>query len=406
MAPAADIIGRQPKAAVGADPGMGHGSGPPARRGPRLRVLRYPGRLRPVIMARTRFSRWRRRSTNTPHRCPTSNIRIRAAKASCRFSSVLEPQKRSVVCSQPVSAVAAIVTISATALNGYLQRIQTQIEAERQSATHAAHELRTPLAVASAQAQLIATGAGDAGAARKMSAALDRLGRIAERLSQLSRAKLQFDGPAGCDLVRIIRIVLAEQPEASVIFVDADLEAAPVAVHPDAIALLVGNALRNAIEHGTGGVPLWLGGLVGANDEGEGDGTGLATSEGGVGLSRAQLQDIQGFIRRAEGWDFTTVWAPGGNGHLPGLYSIDPVLWAVPDNLRATYGDAALPAARGNVRGLGLYVFRNPDDLPDVTGIFSLPPGHGTRAAMPSARRPRSPRRAGCAMPSSPRRRR
>ncbi|WP_134682368.1 sensor histidine kinase [Paracoccus ravus] len=144
------------------------------------------------------------------------------------------------------------------ALNGYLQRIHSLIEAERQFATNAAHELRTPLAAASAQAQLIAAGAGDARSARSMVAALDRLGRIVERLLQLSRAEAGLDGEAGCDLVRIIRLIIAEHPSGTVTFDDGDIEAAPVDVHPDAVALLVGNALRNAVEHGTGGVSLAL----------------------------------------------------------------------------------------------------------------------------------------------------
>ncbi|MTH62400.1 histidine kinase dimerization/phospho-acceptor domain-containing protein [Paracoccus litorisediminis] len=144
------------------------------------------------------------------------------------------------------------------ALNGYLQRIHNHIESERQFATNAAHELRTPLASASAQAQLIAAGRGDAGAARAMTAALDRLARIIERLLQLSRAEAGIDGHARCDLVRIIRIVIAAEDRTAILFDDGDIERAMIAVHPDAVALLLGNALRNAVEHGTGSVTLTL----------------------------------------------------------------------------------------------------------------------------------------------------
>lgn len=143
-------------------------------------------------------------------------------------------------------------------LNGYLQRINNHIESERQFATNAAHELRTPLASASAQAQLIAAGRGDANSARAMTAALDRLGRIIERLLQLARAEAGIDGQARCDLVQIIRIVVAAEDRGAILFDDGDIERAMISVHPDAVALLLGNALRNAIEHGTGGVTLTL----------------------------------------------------------------------------------------------------------------------------------------------------
>ncbi|KRW95700.1 filamentous hemagglutinin N-terminal domain-containing protein, partial [Paracoccus sp. MKU1] len=127
---------------------------------------------------------------------------------------------------------------------------------------------------------------------------------------------------------------------------------------------------------------LRTGGLVGADDEGEGTGSvtlsfwdrqasGQPQSAGGTGLTTAQLQDTAGFIARAEGWSFATTWAPGGNGAYPQLYSIDPVLWAEPRPLTATYGDA-LPAPGGTVHGLGRYLF---GDQPSVAGIFSLPAG-------------------------------
>lgn len=127
---------------------------------------------------------------------------------------------------------------------------------------------------------------------------------------------------------------------------------------------------------------LRTGGLVGANDEGEGPGTvtvsfwdrqatGQTASAGGTGLTTAQLRDTAGFMGRATGWNFASVWAPGGGGVYPRLYSIDPVLWAEPTPLTVTYGDA-LPTPTGTVHGLGRYVF---GDRPTVSGIFSLPAG-------------------------------
>ncbi|WP_299362900.1 filamentous hemagglutinin N-terminal domain-containing protein [uncultured Paracoccus sp.] len=128
---------------------------------------------------------------------------------------------------------------------------------------------------------------------------------------------------------------------------------------------------------------LQQGGLVATDDDGETpgtvtlsfwdrDATGQSASAGGTPLSTAQLQDTDGFVVRAAGWDFETTWAPGETGSYPRLYSIDPVLWAVPDPVTVTYGDA-LPAASGTVRGVGRYLFAAAGDTPSVAGIFRLP---------------------------------
>lgn len=144
------------------------------------------------------------------------------------------------------------------ALNGYLHRIGQYIEAERQFTTNAAHELRTPLATASAQAQLIAAGMSDASAPRRMASAIDRLGSLVERLLQLSRAEAGIGNAGSCDLLQVLRLVLAEQPESVRLFDDRDMEGALIAVHPDAAALIVSNVLRNARDHGTGEVRVSL----------------------------------------------------------------------------------------------------------------------------------------------------
>ncbi len=129
-----------------------------------------------------------------------------------------------------------------------------------------------------------------------------------------------------------------------------------------------------------------VGGLVGANAEGEvGTGTvtlsfwdlnttGQETSDGGIALTTAQMRDPDLFTEIADEWDFEAVWAPGGKGQPPRLYSIDPVLWAVPDSIVVTYGEG-LPLLTGKVNGVGKYVFAEKGDLPPVTGLFSLPPG-------------------------------
>ena len=146
------------------------------------------------------------------------------------------------------------------ALNGYLRRIDVLVQAERQFAANAAHELRTPLAAASAQAQLIAAGTASADAPQRLTESLARLARLVERLLQLSRAESGFGAPGECDLIRVIRLVVADIGGAGeVIFDDADLAAAPAAVDADVAALILGNLIRNAVDHGTGRVHLRIG---------------------------------------------------------------------------------------------------------------------------------------------------
>ncbi|MBC7153576.1 MAG: HAMP domain-containing histidine kinase [Rhodobacteraceae bacterium] len=137
------------------------------------------------------------------------------------------------------------------ALNRYLASIRTHVDAERQFATNAAHELRTPIAAASGQAQLIAAGLADDGAANRLAGALQRLGRLVERLLQLSRAEAGMIGTGQCDLVQVTRMLIVETG-LPVVFDDGDMARMPVATDPDALALILRNLMQNAADHGTG----------------------------------------------------------------------------------------------------------------------------------------------------------
>jgi two-component system OmpR family sensor kinase len=144
-------------------------------------------------------------------------------------------------------------------MNDLLSRLSSAFEAERSFAANAAHELRTPVAGAIAQAQRLQAETADPEArarAAGIEATLKRLIRLSERLMQLARAeggRLRKDEVADLrpiariltdDLTRTVgagRIALT-LPDAPVL---SDLD-------PDVFAILFRNLVENALRHGAG----------------------------------------------------------------------------------------------------------------------------------------------------------
>jgi two-component system, OmpR family, sensor kinase len=79
------------------------------------------------------------------------------------------------------------------AVNAMRERLQQLVLAERDTAGHLAHELRTPLAAARAQAQVLLArwpaGHEDAQRLQALIGQLDRMARLATRLLQLARVE-------------------------------------------------------------------------------------------------------------------------------------------------------------------------------------------------------------------------
>ncbi len=180
----------------------------------------------------------------------------------------------------PVASAALPTEIAPVAdtLNGLLSRLSAAFEAERSFAANAAHELRTPLAGAIAQAQRLQAETRDAGArarAGEIEATLKRLTRLSERLLQLARAegaRLRRDQAA--DLRPIARLIvedLARAGRPGQIALRLPDRAVLSDLDPDAFAILLRNLVENALRHGQAETPVEValqadGTLVVAND--------------------------------------------------------------------------------------------------------------------------------------------
>ncbi|WP_028029638.1 ATP-binding protein [Gemmobacter nectariphilus] len=166
----------------------------------------------------------------------------------------------------------------ADTMNGLLARLSAAFEAERSFAANAAHELRTPLAGAIAQAQRLQAETADADArsrAAEIETTLKRLTRLAERLLQLARAeggRLRRD--VATDLRPVARLIvddLARSAGPERIVLTLPDGAVMSDLDPDAFAILVRNLIENALRYGQPASPVEVslasdGMLIVAND--------------------------------------------------------------------------------------------------------------------------------------------
>ncbi|HET9977921.1 MAG TPA: ATP-binding protein [Burkholderiaceae bacterium] len=142
-------------------------------------------------------------------------------------------------------------------LNALLARMRDLLEAERLFAARSAHELRTPLAAARAQAQRLIAATHDAAArthGERLLAQLDRLAALSSRLLQLARLE---SGIAlrreRVDLAQLAALVIDEfraLPDAARLALVVDAPAATVQGDLDALAIALRNLIDNALKHG------------------------------------------------------------------------------------------------------------------------------------------------------------
>lgn len=168
-----------------------------------------------------------------------------------------------------VSHLPSEIAPVAEAVNALMARLRRALDAERSFTANSAHELRTPVAAALAQAQRLRAELPE-GAARartvEIESALKRLARLSEKLLQLARAEgAGLIGEAPQDLVPALRLVLHDLSAEGAVAVALPPAGRFVStLDMDAFAILARNLIENALKHGDASQP----GRVALTDDG------------------------------------------------------------------------------------------------------------------------------------------
>ncbi|MDE1156980.1 MAG: ATP-binding protein [Neorhizobium sp.] len=146
----------------------------------------------------------------------------------------------------------------ARSVNHLLERLRSALDAEREFASNSAHELRTPIAGALAQAQRLQAEIPPEHRNRvdQIETSLSHLARLAEKLLQMSRAEAGIgvsDGPN--DLMPILKLILQDferlpAGEGRILLQDEAAQTIVHAINPDAFGIVIRNLIENALIHG------------------------------------------------------------------------------------------------------------------------------------------------------------
>ena len=150
-------------------------------------------------------------------------------------------------------------------VNLLLGRLRAALDAEREFTANSAHELRTPIAGALAHAQVLVRELPEGTArnrAQTLVGALSGLGRLAEKLLQLSRA----DSGIGAkddevDLLGVLDLMVRDfersgQAAGQILYDDMSGASLMRAVDADAFAIAMRNIIENALIHREPGTPV------------------------------------------------------------------------------------------------------------------------------------------------------
>src|SRR5262249_46605239 len=143
------------------------------------------------------------------------------------------------------------------ALNGVLARLQRGVAEQKQFAADASHELRTPLAVISANLEVARRKPREAAhwehVADGTLAEVHRMHMLVDKLLQLSRAGAAGLHKEKTDLRLLVGYAVERAAsigqERNVAVELAPGNPVPADVDPDAVAIVIDNLIRNAVDH-------------------------------------------------------------------------------------------------------------------------------------------------------------
>jgi two-component system OmpR family sensor kinase len=203
----------------------------------------------------------------------------------------------------PLSGVVTEMRPAIEATNQLLGRVSSALETERSFTYNAAHELRTPIAAALAQVQLMTSMCEGPPQlkveAKRLVDSLSRLSRLAERLLALARAEgtepLRRDR---VDLARVARFTVDEflrDPRLGQREIVVDAVPVEIRGDLDTVGLALRNLVENALVHGAGGrqVRIFAGRLEGV--------PALVVIDDGPGVDPADLPQLTQRFKRGSG---------------------------------------------------------------------------------------------------------
>lgn len=147
------------------------------------------------------------------------------------------------------------------ATNELLERLRSALNSEREFAANAAHELRTPLAVASVQLQRLRQelGAGTEQSQRLVSVAesLQRLTRLVDKLLQLARAESAGLYSGTPTSVAVVARMVARELDPGDERIELLINDMPeLQLDPDALAVVLSNLIENGLKYAPSASPV------------------------------------------------------------------------------------------------------------------------------------------------------